>query len=214
VFVFAFPLIRKARRAPLQRRVPRISTILIFAGSAILLLCMSGVFHMLEPGSPGRSVLKRLDHAAIFVLIAGTFTPIHGILFRGKWRWGMLALIWVIAAAGVSLKTIYFAQTSETLGTVLYIGMGWVAVPSMIALARHFSVRFILPIVFGGLAYTLGAIVDLVNPPPLVPGVLRAHEIFHIAILIGLAFHASFIWRIADAPASPAPREWGARPRT
>jgi channel protein (hemolysin III family) len=212
--VFAFPLISKARRAPLQRRVPRISTMFVFVGSAILLLCMSAVFHLLEPGTPARGVLQRLDHAAIFVLIAGTFTPIQGILFKGPWRWGMLTLIWAVAAAGVSLKSVYFAETSETLGTVLYIAMGWLAVPSMIALGRRFSFRFILPVLYGGVAYTAGAIIDLVNPPPLIPNVLRPHELFHIAILAGLAFHSAFIWRIAAAPAAPAPRDWHRSPDT
>lgn len=211
--VFAFPLIRRARAAPLQRRVPRVSTVVIFAASAVLLLCMSAVFHLLTPGTAGREVLKRLDHAAIFVLIAGTFTPIHGILFKGPWRWGMLGMIWTVAAAGVALKSVYFTQTPETLGTVLYIAMGLLAVPAVLALARRFSVGFVLPIALGGVAYIAGAVVDLIEPAPLIPGVVRAHELFHILILVGLAAHADFIWRIADAPAAPMPREWHRTPR-
>jgi channel protein (hemolysin III family) len=211
--VFAFPLIRRARAAPLQRRVPRISTIVIFVVSAVVLLCMSAVFHLLTPGTPGREVLQRLDHAAIFVLIAGTFTPIHGILFKGPWRWGMLAMIWIVGAAGVALKSVFFTQTPETLGTVLYISMGLLAVPAVVALGRRFSVRFVLPIVLGGVAYIAGAVVDLALLQPLIPGVVRAHEVFHILILVGLGFHADFIWRIADAPAAPMPREWHRTPR-
>jgi channel protein (hemolysin III family) len=195
----------------LQRRVPRISSIVVFIGSAILLLCMSGVYHLLDPGVPARDVLQRLDHAAIFILIAGTFTPIHAILFKGPWRWGMLVFIWTFAAAGVSLKSVYFTQTPEALGVLLYVAMGWVAVFSLVALARRFSFRFILPILFGGIVYTLGAVVELTTPPPLIQGVIRAHEVFHIAVLIGLAFHADFVWRIADAPAAPAHAEWHRR---
>src|SRR5262245_46256180 len=93
-------LVLKGRRAarlagtsPAAHALP----LAIFALAAIILLSMSGTFHMLQHGR-ARDVLQRLDHAAIFVLIAATFTPIHSILFRGRWRWGMLTLIWTCAA--------------------------------------------------------------------------------------------------------------------
>ena len=69
----------------------RMASLSVFAFSSVLLLSLSGVYHLLTPGTAGREVLQRLDHAAIFVLIAGSFTPVHAILFRGAWRWGMLA---------------------------------------------------------------------------------------------------------------------------
>src|SRR3954447_18790099 len=65
----------------------RVTSLAAFASSVLLLFAASGTYHLLAPGTGGRTVMQRLDHGAIFVLIAGTFTPLHGILFRGAWRW-------------------------------------------------------------------------------------------------------------------------------
>lgn len=161
---------------------------------------MSGVFHMLPTGTPLRHAFKRLDHAAIFILIAGTFTPIHTIMFKGPWRWGMLAFIWTVAILGICLKSFYFDTLPETLGVCLYIAMGWVGLASMILLAKRYGVRFMLPMLFGGIAYTIGAVLDIANPPPLISAVIRAHEIFHVAVLAGLACHWRFVHMMAGHP--------------
>ena len=73
----------------------RVISLAVFAFSCVLLLSLSGVYHLLSPGTRGRGVLMRLDHAAIFVLIAGSFTPVHVILLRDRWHWHLLAWIWV-----------------------------------------------------------------------------------------------------------------------
>lgn len=179
----------------------RIASLLIFSVSAVLLLSISGVFHLLGHEGPARAVLQRLDHAAIFLLIAGTYTPIHAILFRGVWRWGMLAFIWTCAAVGVTLKSIFFASTPPTLGIALYVGMGWVGLLSMIALARRFGPRMIWALLSGGVTYTFGAAIEWAEPRPLLAAVIRAHEVFHLAVLAGLGLHWWFIWSISDATA-------------
>lgn len=181
----------------------RVLSLCIFAFSAVLLLSMSGVFHLLPSGTPARAVLRRLDHAAIFILIAGTYTPIHTILFRGGWRWGMLLLVWSIAVASVTLKTIFFASVPDWLGLTLYVGMGWIGLFSMIKLASTRGVRFIFPLVAGGIVYTVGAIIELANIRPLVASVIRAHELFHIAVLGGLALHWRFVTIIASTRFTP-----------
>lgn len=197
--VLAFFLVRRgvrAERAGGGMHAGRIVSLAVFACSAVLLLCMSGVFHLLGPGA-GRDVLQRLDHAAIFVLIAGTMTPVHAILFRGAWRWGMLGFIWTVAVAGVTLKSIFFTSLPAWAGTLLYVGMGWVGVISFTALVRRHRFRFARHLIFGGIAYTLGAALELFDPPPLVLGVVRSHELFHVAVLVGLGLHWRFIWKIA-----------------
>src|SRR3954454_18390113 len=102
----------------------RVVSLIVFAFSCVLLLSLSGVYHLLSPGSAGRDVLQRLDHAAIFVLIAGSFTPAHTILFRGPWRWGVLAGVWALAITGLVLKTVYFTSMPEWFGLTLYLGFG------------------------------------------------------------------------------------------
>jgi len=104
----------------------RVAFLGVYVFSVVFLLSMSGVYHLLPPGSAGRAVLHRLDHSAIFVLIAGTFTPVHGIVFQGRERWGPLALIWAAAIAGITLKMIWFTDVPYWLGLMCYLGLGWV----------------------------------------------------------------------------------------
>ena len=147
----------------------------------------------------GIPLFPNLDHAAIFILIAGTFTPVHGILFVGLWRWGMLSLIWAAAVTGITLKTIFFSSVSELLGLTFYLGLGWVGLVSTIVLWRRFSFPFIQPLLWGALAYTIGAILGFIREPILIPGVIGSHELFHIAVLIGIGYHWKFVHQIAAA---------------
>lgn len=175
----------------------RMTSIAVFAVSCVLLLGVSGVYHLLAPDSAGREVLKRLDHAAIFVLIAGSFTPVHTILFRGAWRWGMLAGIWGAAIAGVILKTAYFDSVPEWLGLAMYLALGWMGVISATALARRHGWRSLRLVLWGALAYTVGAVAEFLRWPELLPGVVGPHEVFHLAVLAGIGCHWAFILGIA-----------------
>ena len=175
----------------------RVVSLAVFFFSCVLLLSLSGVYHLLSPHTAGRSVLMRLDHAAIFVLIAGSFTPIHVILFRGLWRLEMLSGIWALAIAGLTVTVVFFNSMPQWLGLAMYLGLGWLGAISTIALARRFGVRFILPLLWGAIAYTAGAIAEAAQWPTLIPGIVESHEVFHFAVLAGIAFHWSFIRRIA-----------------
>ncbi|VAW91138.1 COG1272: Predicted membrane protein hemolysin III homolog [hydrothermal vent metagenome] len=169
----------------------------IFTFCAVFLLSMSGVFHLLEPNSTGRDVLQRLDHAGIFLLIAGTFTPIHGILFKSWWRWGMLLPIWAIAITGLTLKTIFFIGFPEWFGLFLYLGLGWLGFISAIAVKRHYGFQVIKPLLYGAVAYSSGAVMEFLRMPIIIPGVIGPHELFHIAVLVGLGFHFYFVYQFA-----------------
>lgn len=182
----------------------RMAALSVFAFTCVLLLSVSGVYHLLAPGTAGREVLKRLDHAAIFLLIAGSFTPVHAILFRGAWRWGMLAGIWGAAIAGLILKTVFFATMPEWLGLAMYLGLGWLGVISALALARQYGWRSIQSILWGALAYTAGALIEFLRWPVLLAGIAGPHEIFHLAVLAGISCHWAFILGIASS-ARPTP---------
>ena len=160
---------------------------------------MSGVYHMAPSGGTFRKVMMRLDHAAIFVLIAGTFTPVHGILFRGRLRWLPLAFIWSIAIASLTIKVIFFDELAQGLSLLSYLGLGWCGVVSGILLARKFGATFIRPLLWGGIAYTVGAFLDTAHWLWIIPGVVHAHELFHITVLIGALLHLRFVWKIADS---------------
>ena len=191
--ILSVPLMSRGRGDAL-----RVVSLAVFAFSCVLLLSLSGVYHLLSPGTAGREVLMRLDHAAIFVLIAGSFTPVHMILLRDRWQWHLLAWIWAAAIAGLALKTVYFDAMPAWLGLLMYLALGWLGLISTVAIALRSGVRFILPLVWGALAYTGGAVVDFLDWPVLVAGVVGPHELFHLAVLAGISFHWAFIRGIAD----------------
>jgi channel protein (hemolysin III family) len=191
--ILSVPLIARGRG-----EAPRVISLAVFAFSCVLLLSLSGVYHLLTPQTAGRSVLMRLDHAAIFVLIAGSFTPVHVILLRDRWQRHLLAWIWAAAIAGLTIKTVYFDTVPLWLGLLMYLGLGWLGLISTIALARRFGVRFVLPLVWGALAYTIGAVAEFLGWPVLLAGVIGPHEIFHLAVLAGISFHWAFIRGIAS----------------
>ena len=96
--------------------VPRVASLVVFCCGGVFLLLMSGWFHMLPPDWNSRVIARRLDHSAIFILIAASFTPAHVILFRGRGRVEALLLIWLVAVAGITLKMIYFHEMPRWLG--------------------------------------------------------------------------------------------------
>ena len=209
--VFAFLAAALLRRGGGDRA--RMISLSVFAVSCVLLLCLSGVYHLLSPDTAARTVLKRLDHAAIFVLIAGSFTPVHTILFRGVWRWGMLSGIWAAAITGVILKTAYFDVVPEWLGLMMYLGLGWFGAISATALARQNGWRRLQLVLWGALAYTAGALAEFLRWPVLLPGIVGPHEMFHLAVLAGIACHWAFIARIASGKVKWAGLESNQRPR-
>ncbi|HEX6984890.1 MAG TPA: hemolysin III family protein [Planctomycetaceae bacterium] len=182
----------------------RLALLSVYAVSCVFLFSMSGVYHMTVGGGTARAVMARLDHGAIFVLIAATFTPVHGLLFRGRLRWGPLAVVWSAAAAAIALKTVFFDSLAEWIGLTLYLTLGWLGAASGILIARRRGFGFVAPLFWGGVAYSVGAATDSLDRPALVPGVVRAHEVFHLAVLVGALLHYAFIWRVvAEHTATP-----------
>lgn len=177
----------------------RIISLSIFIFSCVLLLSVSGVFHLLEPGGAGREVLQRIDHAAIFIFIAGTFTPIHGLLFDGWRRWGILLMIWGLAVIALTLKIIFFQQMAEWLSLTLYLGMGWMGTISAVLLYQRYGTRFLKYLISGAIAYTAGALLDFYQCPEVLPGVIESHELFHLSVLLGMAFHWFMVNQLATA---------------
>lgn len=179
---------------------PRWISLAVFASSAVLLLLASGLFHAMPSDTPIRALFQRIDHSAIFILIAGTFTPIHVILFKGVLRWGVLVPVWIGACVGILLKVMYFESTPEWLGVTIYLVMGWAGVIAMYKAWRMFNLRFVSPLILGGLAYTVGALCELTGEPTLIEGVIRSHEVFHLAVLVGLGSMWGFITRLSRLP--------------
>ncbi|HLU67124.1 MAG TPA: hemolysin III family protein [Kofleriaceae bacterium] len=173
-----------------------------FGLGAALALGLSGAYHALDPDGAARAVLQRLDHAGIWILIAATFTPVHWILFRGIQRWGVLAFIWTAAICGVVLKTIFFAGFPESLGLVLYLALGWVGAASAVMVVRAHGPATVRPMLIGGVLYSAGGAVSVLEPPALLAGYLGHHEVFHLAVLAALYAH----WQLMAALPAGLPR--------
>ncbi len=165
--------------------------------SSVFLLSMSAVYHLLGPGT-GRYVMRQLDVAGVFALIAGTVTPVHAILFRGFHRWAPLFVVWSAAAMGISLRSIFSESLAPGVGTAIFLLLGWGGLISCVLLWRRYGFSFVKPLLAGGVAYTLGAIILGLNWPTLIPGVVEAHELWHMAVLAGLGLHWKFVFGFAD----------------
>ncbi len=163
---------------------------------------MSGVYHLLATEGTAHRVLQRLDHAAIFALIAGSFTPLQPAFFCGLFgRWCVLLLVWTLAILGIVLKSVLFDAVPEIVSLVLYLGLGWLGLGSCIVLGRRFGFAFVGPLVWGGLAYTLGAIADFARWPVVIPNVVGPHEVMHLAVLAGIfGFWWFFFTRLPTLP--------------
>ncbi len=185
--------------------------IAVFVFGTVNMFAMSGVFHLLAPGGTPRHVLLLLDHAGIWVMIAGTCTPMYVTFFRGGTRWAMLAMVWTFAITGIVLKTVFFASVPEWLSLGLYLVLGWFIGWSTWRAVRA-NPHIVGVFVGGGLAYTLGAVLDLLRVPVLIPGVVEAHELFHVAILVAVGCHWQMVARLARM-GEPAPAAHPAKTR-
>lgn len=188
-------LIHKGRGNP-----GRVSAIIIYTIGLVFLFSMSGVYHLLDPNGVARQVLRRLDHAGIWVLIAGTFTPIHIILFRSGWRWAVLLLVWPIAITGLVLEAVFFDSFPEWLSLSLYLGLGWIGALTGIQFHKRYQDKSLNLLISGGVFYSIGALIDFAKAPVLWPGVLGAHELFHIFVIFGAVAHWRFIYHWANYP--------------
>jgi channel protein (hemolysin III family) len=169
----------------------------VLACSSVFLLLMSGIYHMLGPGAR-RDFMWHLDLAGVFALIAGTFTPIHAILFKGVGRWGPLLLAWSAAAIGITLRMIWSNQLPSVVGAAVFLAFGWSGALSCIVLWRRYGSSFVKPLLWGGVAYTLGVVFLELNWPVLIPGVIGPHELWHVAVLVGLGLHWRFVFQFAS----------------
>jgi hemolysin III len=154
------------------------------------LVCMIGASALYNFAAPSRRKewFRRLDHAAIFLMIAGTYTPICLALLDGSARTVVLIVVWVGALAGIVFRVVWLSAP-PWLYTPFYVALGWVAVSVLPALARNGGAGTVALIIAGGLAYSVGGLVYALKRPDPAPATFGYHEIFHTCTLIGFACH-------------------------
>jgi len=177
----------------------RMAALMLYSFSLFALFTVSAGYHALHPG-PLKAVLHRLDYAAIFLVIAGTMTPILVILIRGMARWGTLAAVWSVAFIGLSIIHFKFRQLPFVVMLGLYLGLGWMGVSPARRILANMGWTALKPFAFGGAVYTLGAIADYFWFPTIWPLIVGPHEVFHVAVVTGAAYHWWGIFNWADHP--------------
>jgi channel protein (hemolysin III family) len=182
----------------------RSSALLIFSASLLFLFAMSGTYHALPLG-PWRATFRRLDYAAIWFVIAGSATPVHVLLFKGRWRWGLISLFWGCALTCLVLLEVYFTRLPYWSIVLGYTAVGSLGIISFSHLTARYGWKETTLLFLGGLAYSTGAVIDYIDVPVLIPGVLGPHELFHFFVMIGAFLHWCFIYNWADGR-EPAPR--------
>lgn len=160
----------------------------VFSVSLILLYGTSALYHLLRASERGLAMLRRLDHIMIFVLIAGTYTPICLIPLRGWWGWSLFGAVWLIAGVGIIGKLFWF-DAPRRLYTGIYLAMGWMVIIAVYPLIQALSLPGLLWLLSGGLFYTGGAIVYACKYPDMVPGLFGFHELWHIFVMAGSFCH-------------------------
>jgi hemolysin III len=160
----------------------------IFSAALLLLYAASSIYHMLPISEHASNILRRIDHMMIFVLIAGTYTPICLVPLRGAWGWTLFGLVWAIAVAGILLKA-FWIDAPRWLSTSIYVSMGWIVLIALYPLIRVLPAAGIWLLFAGGMTYTLGAVIYAVKWPRLNFKWFGFHELFHLFVMGGTAFH-------------------------
>lgn len=173
---------------------PKRISFAIYASTLVALLLASATYHLVDLAPERLVPFRKVDHASIFLLIAGTFTPFYVNVVDGWWRLGNLVLIWTAAALGITLKLL-FMNMSDAASAGLYLGMGWLALIGYLKLASRISHAAMGWMLAGGVLYSAGAVVDVAQWPVPIPGIFGFHETFHVFVLAASAIHFGVVLR-------------------
>ena len=173
----------------------KLASLLVYGLSMVALYTASTLLHGVRTSPARHRWLNRLDHAAIFLVIAGTYTPIVYNLFTGSWRWGVLVVIWLVVVVGMIYKLVS-PRIHGVFNASIYVILGWgSAVPLFFAsnLVDLAPLPGLLLLLFGGLIYTTGFLIYYFRRPDPWPGRLGHHEIWHLFVMAGSLCHYLFI---------------------
>ncbi len=166
----------------------KVISLAVYGLSLIALFSASAAYHMANVKPQVQQVLRKLDHSAIYLLIAGTYTPFCINAFNGFFRWGLLVIIWSIAVVGIVVK-VFYVKAPRWLNAVIYVIMGWLCVMAAPQMPAVLPVGAIIWLIVGGVVYTLGAVVYATKIFNFVPGKFGFHEVWHIFVLFGALAH-------------------------
>lgn len=164
----------------------------IFGGSLVAMYCASAFYHSLKLSERGVAHLRRIDHMMIYILIAGSYTPVCLLMLPGRLGMWLLISVWALAALGV-VQTVAWMRAPQWFSTAVYIGMGWILVIVIRPLLAAAPAGFFLWLLAGGVIYTVGAIIHATKwPRPTTganPRLFGSHEVWHLCVMGGSFAH-------------------------
>jgi hemolysin III len=164
-----------------------------YAVAVAFMLGVSGLYHRINWSSQKvRLRMRRVDHAGVFALIAGSYTPVGLLVLHGSWRVVVLSIVWSGAAAAILLKTCWVSSPKALIAAIA-IALGWVGVVALPQVATRVGLTACLLLVGGGIAYTAGGLVYAFRRPNPIPTVFGYHELFHAFVLVAVALQYSSI---------------------
>ena len=191
----AWPLLLKAAQNPNRLYLIAMS---IYAASLILLYAASTTYHTFDKSPKINTLLKKMDHMMISVLIAGSYTPVCLLVLRGKIGIVLLTIVWSIAITGILIKA-FWVYCPKWVSSVLYIGMGWLCVLAMVPLVQTLPTAAFIWLVAGGVIYTIGGVIYALKLPLFNAKhqYFGSHEIFHVFVMAGSLCHYVTMFYIA-----------------
>ena len=168
-------------------------SLLVYGLSLVMLFTASSLYHLVRMPDADTSKLRKFDHTAIYLLIAGTYTPICLNYLEGGLRWGFFALIWGLALAGVMVK-LFVIRAPRWVTAGIYLVMGWLAVFVIKPLITVMPVGGLVWMLVGGVLYTVGAVIYITKKPDFAPGVFGFHELWHVFVSLGAFSHFIMVY--------------------
>lgn len=160
----------------------------VYSLCAVFIFVSSSIYHGRKEQEDDTSPWRKLDHIAIFFMIAGTYTPVSYIYLDVYWRWSIIGVQWLLVIMGLIFKLVYI-RGPRWLTTLIYVLMGWMMLIPLGQLLATMPLNSIILVFAGGVAYTLGALIYAIKKPNPFPGVFGFHEIFHFLIIAGAVLH-------------------------
>ncbi|MCI8537301.1 MAG: hemolysin III family protein [Oscillospiraceae bacterium] len=167
----------------------------VYGATMFALYTASTLYHCLNVSVKGRMLLRKLDHTSIYLLIAGTYTPICLTALRGPWGWSLFGVIWGLAAAGIVLAFAWI-MAPRWLTAGIYLFMGWLALAAIYPLTQVLTPAGMFWLVLGGVLYTIGGVLYGLKWPGRDNPRFGCHEIFHVFILLGSIAHYVLMFQI------------------
>lgn len=182
------------RRTPSRGRLP----VGLFVASVVGCLATSGIYHVFPFETAARDVFRRFDHAGIFVATAGCATGLWQFLLRER-RVGtpFLVSVWLVALSGAVLKALYVDLIPDRFSVLLYVTYGSLGIPVVLWLVVSRGLRHARWFFCCGVSLSVGALLEMIEEPTLIPGVVEYHEVVHVFVMAGLFFHWAYVHQLA-----------------